>query len=86
MQSASDRNFYQRYNVPADLVAEFKAPQDSIKSRVTQYLPPVTALPVISAFSPSAVLKFMIPESMGAIDTKTFRLHLKVKIAIGADN
>ena len=69
MQSASDRNFYQTYQPPADLISEFKAPQDSVRSRVTQYLPPTTSIPSISKSSPSNVVKFLIPEG-GAIDTK----------------
>jgi len=81
MQSASDRNFYQSYNPPSDLISEFKAPQDSIRSRVTQYLPPTTSIPSISKSSPSNVIKFLIPEG-GAIDTKTIRLHMNISVTV----
>ena len=81
MQSASDRNFYQSYNPPSDLISEFKAPQDSIRSRVTQYLPPTTSIPSISKSSPSNVIKFLIPEG-GAIDTNTIRLHMNISVTV----
>ena len=83
MQSASDRNFYQTYQPPSDLISECKAPQDSIRSRVTQYLPSTTSIPSINKSSPSNVITFLIPEG-GAIDTKTIRLYMTMTLYVPA--
>lgn len=82
MQSASDRNFYATAFTPSDLSSQYKGAQDSITSRVNQYLPPITTLPALKADAPSNTLNFQIPNSDGCIDTKTIRLHLNIQVNV----
>jgi hypothetical protein len=82
MQSSSDRNLYATAFTPSDLTNAFKAPQDAITSRVTQYLPPVTTLPVLKADAPSNTLNFQIPNADACIDTRTVRLHLNLQVTV----
>ena len=86
MQSASDRNFYSTAFTPSDLSSAYKGPQDSITSRVTQYLPPITTLPTLKADAPSNTLNFQIPNADGCIDSKTIRLHLNIQVTVAGGN
>lgn len=82
MQSASDRNFLATTFVPSDLHNAYKGAQDSITSRVPQYLSPVTALPNLKLDSPSNTLNFQIPQYDGCIDSRTFRLHMNITVKV----